>query len=190
MRLPLPDPRDLVPLLERGAAAVDHVAGLAPRLLSLVADVEALLARVDAVIDAVDDARASVQRSASRVEAVVSDAEALVGRAAEAQRRVAALLDVVEPTVAKLQPTFERLASTTSPREVDAVVGLIDRMPLLAGRLEADVLPVLDSLATVAPDMHDLLDVSRELNELIGRVPGLSRIKRRVDEEQEQREDD
>ena len=52
-------------------------------------------------------------------------------------------------------------------------------------RVERDVLPVMTTLGTVAPDLHDLLDVSRELNEMLGKLPGLGRIKRRVEEEQE-----
>ena len=46
------------------------------------------------------------------------------------------------------------------------------------------MLPVMTTLGTVAPDLHDLLDVSRELNEMLGKLPGLGRIKRRVEEEQ------
>jgi hypothetical protein len=36
----------------------------------------------------------------------------------------------------------------------------------------------------VAPDLHDLLEVSRELNEMLAGLPGLGRIKKRIDEEQ------
>ena len=82
---------------------------------------------------------------------------------------------------AKLQPMLERLAESTDPREVDAMVQMIDHAPRLAERLESDVMPMLDTLNSVAPDLHDLLDVSRELNEIIGKVPGLSRVKKRVE---------
>ena len=41
---------------------------------------------------------------------------------------------------------------------------LIDHLPRLADKLETDIMPILDSLNSVAPDLHDLLDVSRELN--------------------------
>ena len=61
---------------------------------------------------------------------------------------------------------------------------LIDHLPDLTERFERDVLPVMTTLGTVAPDLHDLLDVSRELNEMLGKLPGLGRIKRRVEEEQ------
>jgi hypothetical protein len=37
----------------------------------------------------------------------------------------------------------------------------------------------------VAPDLHDLLDVSRELNEMLAKLPGVGRVKRRINEQQE-----
>ena len=64
------------------------------------------------------------------------------------------------------------------------IVKLIDALPAIVDKLDADILPVLDTLATVAPDLRDLLDVSKELNELIGAVPGLGRVKRNIEEKQ------
>ena len=49
---------------------------------------------------------------------------------------------------------------------------------------ERDLLPVMRTLGTVAPDLHDLLDVSRELNGMLAKLPGMGRIKRRVDVQQ------
>ena len=65
------------------------------------------------------------------------------------------------------------------------MVKLIDSLPSIADKLDADILPVLDTLATVAPDLRDLLDVSKQLNELIGSVPGLGRVKRKIEEDQD-----
>jgi hypothetical protein len=50
--------------------------------------------------------------------------------------------------------------------------------------METDIMPILDSLNSVAPDLHDLLDVSRELNEMLSQIPGISRMKKRIDEQQ------
>jgi hypothetical protein len=52
--------------------------------------------------------------------------------------------------------------------------------------MEVDIVPVLDSLSTVAPDLHDLLDVSRELNEMLAKIPGMGRVKDRVEKQQEE----
>jgi hypothetical protein len=95
------------------------------------------------------------------------------------------LIGRLEPPLAQLQPTLERLAETTDPREVDAMVALVDQLPLLAAKLEADVIPIMHTLTSVAPDLHDLLDVSRELNEMLAKLPGMGMIKKRVDREQD-----
>ena len=52
------------------------------------------------------------------------------------------------------------------------------------------MLPVLTTLGTVAPDVHELLNVSRELNEILGKIPGVGRLKRRVEEEEGEDETD
>ena len=55
---------------------------------------------------------------------------------------------------------------------------------MLAGQVEGDVIPVMRSLGSVAPDVHDLLDLTRELNAMLAKLPGMGRIKKRVDEQQ------
>ena len=61
---------------------------------------------------------------------------------------------------------------------------LVDHLPALTDQVERDVLPVLTTLGSVAPDLHELLNVSRELNEMLGQVPGISRMKKRIDKQQ------
>jgi hypothetical protein len=114
----------------------------------------------------------------------VRGSEELLGTLEPLNQRLAGLLDSLEPPLTRLQPTLERLAETTAPHEVDAMVELIDHLPRVAHRMDTDILPILDSLGTVAPDLHDLLDVSRELNEMLAKIPGMSRVKDRVDEQQ------
>ena len=171
MRLPsVPGPRDVLALVERGGEALEQLLAAAPRLGRLLDDAERLLGEVDALI--------------SRIEGTRRDADALVSRAEEPVRRTNALLARLEPSLTALQPTLERLAETTDPREVDALVGLIDHLPMFLDKVERDLLPILGTLRSVAPDLHDLLDVSRELNEMLAKIPGMGRIKQRVDEQQ------
>ena len=143
VRLPVPGPRDLLHVLERGADSVEQLLAAAPRMLAVVGRAAELVGRVDAVT-----------------------------------RRIEPLLDGLEPPLTRLQPVLERLAETTDPHEVDALVQLVDHLPRLADRMESDVLPMLDSLNTVAPDLHELLNVSRELNEMLSQIPGLSRMRK------------
>jgi ABC-type transporter Mla subunit MlaD len=247
MRLPLPGPRDLRAVLEKGADQVEALLGAVPRVLALldqaevvvlrasaevdrvhavvrdaegvvrrargaVADAETQVARVVPLLDAVeaqvarvgpvlDSAEAEVARvgpvldaagaEVARVAPVLDSAEAEVARVGSLLdatsallARVVPLVDGFEPPLTRLRPTVEALADTTRPDEVAALVRLVDHLPELSDRVERDVLPVMTTLGTVSPDLHDLLDASRELNEMLGKLPGLGRIKRRVEEEQ------
>ncbi|SDC40839.1 hypothetical protein [Nocardioides lianchengensis] len=150
---------------------VRQALGLLPRATALVSGAEALLADVRRLLD--------------RIEATRADAGFVIAAVDETRERVDLLLGSVQGPVERLLPLLERLAETTDPREVDAMVDLIDRLPVIADAVQADVIPMLRTLSSVAPDLHDLLDVSRELNEMLAKLPGMGRIKRKVDEEQE-----
>jgi hypothetical protein len=174
MRLPtVPGPRELAALLPRTLGLLDG----AERLLR---DVDALLRRIEGTRAAADDVVARVSTSNDRAGAVLD-------KAAEAVARAELLLEGLEPPVTRLLPVLDRLAETTDPQEVDAVVALIDLLPGLVGRVETDLLPVLETLKTVSPDLHDLLDTSKELNEMLAKLPGMGRVKKRVEEKQEAR---
>lgn len=195
----LPGPRDLaalVSLVERGS---EQLAGLLPRAIDLLGGAERLLRDGSALIDRIETTRVDAQALVERTEVTRSRADELVislepttRRAGEllaslepTAERATALLEAMEPSLLKLQPTLERLAETTDPREIDAMVAMIDQLPLLAAKLETDVIPVLNTLTSVSPDLHDLLDVSRELNLMLGKLPGMGRVKQRVDDQQE-----
>lgn len=184
MRLPVPGPRDVLSVLERGAGSVEQLLAAVPRLVALVGDAEQLLVRANRLVDDVDRTRTSADAVVARTEGVVDRADTLVARATPLTERLGALLDSMEPSLTKLQPTLDRLAETTDPHEVDALVQLIDQLPRLAAKLETDIMPILDSLNSVSPDLHDLLDASRELNGMLAQVPGLSRMKARIDQQQ------
>lgn len=192
MRLPVPGPRDVWQLLERGGDAVEQLLGAVPRLVSLLDDAERLVTRARRLVDDIDATRTSADEVVARTDETVTRADTVVGRSdallsqlEPLNARLGTLLDSLEPPLTRLQPVLERLAETTAPHEVDAMVELIDHLPSLAHKMEVDIVPVLDSLSTVAPDLHDLLDVSRELNEMLAKIPGMGRVKDRVDRQQE-----
>jgi hypothetical protein len=179
-------------LVARASVIVDRVEGVADAATAEVARVggvvdaaTAEVARVGGVVDAatarVESVGAVVDAAATQIERV----DTVVGGAAVQAGRAAALIDALEPPLTALQPTLQTLADTTHPDEVAALVTLVDHLPAVTLQVERDVLPVLASLGSVAPDLHELLDVSRELNEILGKIPGIGRLKRRVEEEDE-----
>jgi ABC-type transporter Mla subunit MlaD len=166
----VPTPRDVLDVVGRGGDTLEQLLAAVPRVTTLLADVERLVADVGALVLRIEGTRGAV--------------DALVGRVDGTAARVGVLLDGLEPPLTTLQPTLERLADTTDVREVEALVALVDHLPRLVSQLESDVLPVLTTLGSVAPDLHDLLDTSRELNGILAKMPGFGRVRRRVEERQ------
>ncbi len=60
---------------------------------------------------------------------------------------------------------------------------LIQQVPTLVRTAEDELIPTLQTLRSVAPDLAELLEVSRTLNEMLGAVPGLGRVKKRIDDD-------
>ncbi len=191
MRLPIPDARDAVTLLGQARSLVAEAAGVLPRVLVLVGQAESLLVRVNALIDRIETTRQSADAVVERTDAVVTDANALIVRTAGTVAsveptidRAQHLLDSFAPSLELLKPTLDRLAKSTSPEEVEAVVRLIDHLPDLVDKMIVDVLPIVENMKTVAPDIHDMLDTIQELNEMIAKIPGMGRIRQRVEDKQ------
>ena len=89
-----------------------------------------------------------------------------------------------------MAPLAEHLADNVTGEDAAAVVEMIHTAPGLVDRLDTDIVPVLDSLDTVAPDLRNVLDVSEGMNEMLGSVPGLGRVKKRVEKDQHDRRQD
>ena len=187
----VPGPSAVLSALERAADAAERLLAAVPQLAALPAVVDRVVADVDGLITRIEATRVAADAVVARTEATRAKADGLIDVSTASVERLVVMLDSLEPSVAKLQPTIERLADTTDPREVDALVEFIDHMPVLAEQVERDVLPVMRTLSSVAPDLHDLLDVSRELNEMLGgSCPGMGRVKKRVEEQQQEDQGD
>lgn len=194
MRLPgvpvdLPDPRalaeGLVSLPGLGGELLARVTGLLGRAERTLDEADGLVARIEETRRHADDLVARTEASRAQVDPLVNRMSLLADELPALVARLTALLDGLEPSLTTLQPTLERLAETTDAREVDALVAMVDRLPELGRALEEQVIPVMSSLRTVSPDIHDLLDTSRELNEMLAKLPGMGRVRKRVEEAQE-----
>ncbi len=180
MRLPSIPAVSHVPGVAELTGLVEQVLAAGPRLGALLAQADRLVREIDRLVGEADGL-------VQRIETTRAEAQRVVRLTDNTRLRADKLVAAFEPHLGpleRLQPTLERLADTTDPAEVDALVALIDTLPVLASQVEGDVLPVMRSLSSVAPDVHDLLDLTRELNAMLGKVPGLGRMKRKVDEQQ------
>ncbi len=177
-------PRRLLGSAAAGAEAVPQLLQAASRMLDALTAVEALTARVDVLVGTIDSTHRYARQVVEMVEDTNEAAATVAVNAALTAGRVSALLDVYEPILQALAPALARIAEHLGPGEVDALIETINRAPALMRRVHGAV-PVLDTLASVAPDLADLLESSRTLNEMLGSVPGLGRIKKRLDHDDE-----
>jgi ABC-type transporter Mla subunit MlaD len=180
----IPGSTALFSVAGRSVELVERALSLLPRVADAVTGVEALLLRVNDLITNIELTREEAQAVVDRVAVVAEGAEMVVEQAAAVTAQVSPLLDQFHPTLQSLHPILDRITTTTEADEVAAVVEMVNLTPDLIVKLQTDIIPVLDTLGTVAPDVRDLLDVSKELNSMLAGLPGLGRIKRKVDDQQ------
>ncbi|MGI5523010.1 hypothetical protein ACQEUX_19045 [Micromonospora sp. CA-259024] len=115
----------------------------------------------------------------AEAETVAGRASATVGTASEAAATAAELLTAYEPALRRAAPMAGKFVEELSHEEVTAAIRLIDELPKLKQHLTADILPILATLDRVGPDLHDLLDVTRDLKLAVAGIPGLGMLRRR-----------
>lgn len=160
---------------------VQEAASLVPRAMRLLDAAESLLAEATTLLARIEETRVDADALVGRTETTRERADKAVRDIDEPFQRLIRLLDALEPPLLRLQPTLDLLAESTDPREVEAAVAMIDQLPGLADRFTNDMLPLLHTLENVGPDMHELLMTIRELNELVGNIPGVGRLRKRMD---------
>ncbi|WFE96720.1 hypothetical protein [Micromonospora sp. WMMD987] len=175
---------------ERAVAEVAVISTAATTAIDRATEVAAAAAVVVAEAEQVSGAAAGVVAEAGQVSraagVVVAGAEAVAGRAAatvataEGAAAVAAeLLAAYEPALRRGAPMANRFVAELSHEEVAAAIRLVDELPKLKEHLTSDVLPILATLDRVGPDLHDLLDVTRDLKLAVAGIPGLGMLRRR-----------
>jgi hypothetical protein len=181
----------------RARTAAGALLALPGRVLGLVDRIEAAVGRVEVLLDAVaataaraDEVAAASARVAGEADRVARlsggvavEARGVVAAAAESESAVATLVGAYAPTLEVLRPTLTRLAETMDPREVEAMVGLVDRLPPLLDSVDRDVLPLLGRLNEMAPDLHSLLEAVEDLRRTVAGLPGFGMLRRRGDVE-------
>jgi hypothetical protein len=188
-------------LPERADALLDSVERLLRRMDSLAERADTLVGRVDTVAAAAERAVLTASAVAGEAAAVVSranlvtdgaavvitgaekiteSASAVVVQVTDASRGAADLLSTFEPLANRAAPLASRFVNELSEQEVAAAVRLVDQLPRLAEHLESDVMPILATLDRVGPDMHELLNVVKDLRTALDGVPGLAYLRRRI----------
>lgn len=188
MRLPIPGPADLVHAAGAVRGGVSDALELVPRLVGLVGDTEALISRVGAVVDKIEGTAARADAVISRVTTTDQAAQKVMASVEQTASRVDTILDLYDDSLRKLAPALRTLADTLDPAEVQAMVHLVDRLPVLLKHLDEDVFPVLETLDRVGPDLHQLLEIAQDIQVALGGLPGMGWIRKRAEKEDEEAE--
>lgn len=183
MRLPLPGPSDLLAAVGSLREAVGAAMDLVPRIGIVVDQVEALLARVDGVVSSIEATVAAADDVVGRVRSTQRRADDAVAGAQGIVNRVDPLLSTYEEPLRTLAPVLDRLSTTTSEQDVTALISLVDRLPRLVEHVDEDLLPLLATLDRVGPDLHELLEVTQDLRQVITGLPGVGFLRRRGEDE-------
>ena len=173
--------------------AVQVVADLPARVAALLDEAERLVTRVGDTLDRVDDVTGRVDAVVDRVERVTGNAEQIVERiipitgAADAVLETVgatgagaqALLEVFQPMTERGAPLLQHFLDEFSVEELHALIRLIDHVPQFTEHMETDIMPILATLDRVGPDLHELLDVTKDLRQAIDGIPGFGFLKKR-----------
>jgi len=162
-------------ILEK-AAEVSTDAG---RLVGVAGVVTADAERLVGVAGGVTGGAAVVLSNAT---AITERATSVVAQAETATADVLRLLDGYTETLRKAAPLAARFVDELSPEEVTAAIKMVDELPRLREHLVSDVMPLLGKLDQVGPDLHNLLEVTKDLHLAIAGLPGLKMFRRRGEE--------
>ena len=67
-----------------------------------------------------------------------------------------------------------------------AFIKLVDQVPQFTEHMVTDIMPILATLDRVGPDLHELLDVTKDLRQAIDGIPGFSFLKRRGESKEDE----
>lgn len=113
------------------------------------------------------------------VEVTGTDAARIIAEAARATHAAMALLDTWRPIAEQAAPLAGRFVQEFSEEELQAAIRAVDQLPALTAHLQNDVMPLLATLDRTGPDVHELLDVAKDVREAIAGIPGFTFFRRR-----------
>ncbi|WP_157083949.1 ribulose-1,5-bisphosphate carboxylase/oxygenase large subunit [Millisia brevis] len=148
------------------------------RLAALLSTVEQLVGGVQQILLATTEIMEAAARVTARVDVIASRADVIVERTNSVVDSAAALIAEIEPIAQKLLPHAETVADSLSDEEVRALMGMLDRLPDLERSAEA-LLPILATMETVAPELHELLLVTEDLRRAVVGIPGFKFLRGR-----------
>ncbi|KZE99385.1 MAG: ribulose 1,5-bisphosphate carboxylase large subunit [Rhodococcus sp. (in: high G+C Gram-positive bacteria)] len=141
------------------------------RVEALLDDVSALLVRVNTVVDAANMVVAEVATT-------TRSAEDVVDSASKASVTALGLVELFDPIAQRSAPMAKKFVESLDEDEIDAAIAMVDQLPGLVAHMEA-VIPILATLDTVAPEIHELLGVTKDVRRAVIGIPGFKFFRNR-----------
>jgi uncharacterized protein YoxC len=174
----IPRPSDVFDIAQTVAGLPADAVRMLSRLGGLIDQAETLLARTDRLLGSVEQTVAAVNEATRKAEDVVARADATT-------KGVQRLTQEYAPLAERVAPLAQLFVDQLSEHEVRAAIKLTDQLPALTEHVENDVMPILATLDRVGPDVHELLEVTRDLRQAILGLPGFEFFRRRGEDRDE-----
>lgn len=132
--------------------------------------------------EVVESSRAITRGATEVVESsrtITTGASDLLEGAGETSRSAQELLALYRPMLERGAPLAGRFVEELSQEEVESAIKLVDQMPRLTEHMVTDIMPILETFDRVGPDLHELLDVTKDMRQAIAGIPGLGYLVKR-----------
>jgi archaellum component FlaC len=169
----------------RVGTTVDGVDAMVARVGTTVDAVDATVARVGTTVDGVGTTVGRVDGVVARVDSVGRAAETLLDEVGATGRGAQELFDLYRPAAERAAPLLSRFVEEFSEAELRALIRLVDQVPRFTEHMERDIMPILATLDRVGPDVHELLDVLKDVRQALLGVPGFKMLRRRGAEKED-----
>ncbi len=184
--------RRVDPVLSGAVDAVRRVDGVLDLVGKTVTGVDEVVAEAGERVQRVTQVLSGADSAIAQTAAILQRTDKVVTRAVDVLAGAGGLVDNADHLLAQakgplenVMPLLERVAETMDPREVDAAVLLIDKLPEVLTLVEQDVLPLMRRLDTVGPELHAMLELVEDLHNMVAGLPGMKLMRRRGENEPE-----
>jgi uncharacterized protein YoxC len=161
---------------ERAGEVAEGAAGVVERAAQVADGAGAVVERAGGVADSADQV-------VERIIPVTGAAEAVLESVGATSAGARALLEIFQPIAERGAPMLRQFVDEFSEEEVQALIRLVDQVPMFTEHMETDIMPILATLDRVGPDVHELLEVVEDLRRVVTGLPGVGLLRRRGESE-------
>lgn len=147
---------------------------LPARIEDLLDEVSALMVRINAIVDA-------AQLAVDKVATTTRSADGVIESASKASATALGLVELFDPIAQRSAPFARKFVDHLDDNEVDAAIAMVDELPGLVTHMQA-IIPILATLDTVSPEIHELLGVTKDVRRAVIGIPGFKFFRNRGEE--------